>query len=270
MLIEHCQRVPERMIPPPGGNRHGRRRMRARAGRVPHADERTDDGRRRLLLSHHAGRTSGNAHRIEIWYAAVPGTLYLMAGGGMGSDWVRNLVAEPAVTVELAGTEHRRDGSRDRGRRRSRGAPGRSCSTSTSPAITAATSPSGTGARCPSRWTSSIRRRRSTAWRGGGIRASICSSRADDAGPAVRTGGQRRRCRRQRVLGEVPPVGEGPDPRGRPRHGRLGPALLRRGTRMAGSPGVGMAVPKRAVAQRASCTAERPRHFRGSRPDCWG
>ena len=53
------------------------------------------------------GRTSGNAHRMEIWYAAVPGTLYLMAGGGMSSDWVRNLVAEPTVTVELAGTVHR-------------------------------------------------------------------------------------------------------------------------------------------------------------------
>jgi hypothetical protein len=40
----------------------------------------------------------------------VPGTLYLMAGGGMGSDWVRNLVAEPAVTVELDGEARRASG----------------------------------------------------------------------------------------------------------------------------------------------------------------
>jgi deazaflavin-dependent oxidoreductase (nitroreductase family) len=56
------------------------------------------------------GRRSGKAHRIEIWYAAVPGTLYLMAGGRTESDWVQNLVAEPAVTVEIDGTEHRATG----------------------------------------------------------------------------------------------------------------------------------------------------------------
>ena len=56
------------------------------------------------------GRTSGKAHRIEIWYAAVPEGLYLMAGGGMKSDWVRNLVADPAVTVEIDGTELRATG----------------------------------------------------------------------------------------------------------------------------------------------------------------
>ena len=56
------------------------------------------------------GRVSGDPHRIEIWYAAVPGTLYLMAGGGMGSDWVRNLVADPAVTVELDGADRRATG----------------------------------------------------------------------------------------------------------------------------------------------------------------
>jgi len=56
------------------------------------------------------GRTTGKPHRIEIWYAAVPGTLFLMAGGGTGSDWVRNLVADPAVTVQVDGVEHRATG----------------------------------------------------------------------------------------------------------------------------------------------------------------
>lgn len=56
------------------------------------------------------GRRSGRAHRIEIWYAAAGETLYLLAGAGTGSDWVRNLVAEPAVTVEIDGTERRATG----------------------------------------------------------------------------------------------------------------------------------------------------------------
>ena len=52
------------------------------------------------------GRCSGRPHRIEIWYAADGDTLYLLAGGGRGSDWVRNLEADPAVSVELNGMTH--------------------------------------------------------------------------------------------------------------------------------------------------------------------
>lgn len=47
------------------------------------------------------GRRSGRPHRIEIWYVAEGDTLYLLAGGGRGSDWVRNLEAEPVVSVEV-------------------------------------------------------------------------------------------------------------------------------------------------------------------------
>jgi deazaflavin-dependent oxidoreductase (nitroreductase family) len=47
------------------------------------------------------GRRSGRPHRIEIWYAADGGTLYLLAGGGRSSDWVQNLLADPDVQVEL-------------------------------------------------------------------------------------------------------------------------------------------------------------------------
>jgi deazaflavin-dependent oxidoreductase (nitroreductase family) len=47
------------------------------------------------------GRRSGRPHRIEIWYAAHDDTLYLLAGGGAASDWVRNLMADAAVEVEL-------------------------------------------------------------------------------------------------------------------------------------------------------------------------
>ena len=49
------------------------------------------------------GRRSGRAHRIEIWFAVRDGTLYMLAGGGERSDWVRNLMVEPRVTIELGG-----------------------------------------------------------------------------------------------------------------------------------------------------------------------
>jgi deazaflavin-dependent oxidoreductase (nitroreductase family) len=46
------------------------------------------------------GRVTGEPHEIEIWFA-IHGhdTLYMLAGGGDRSDWVRNLRAAPAVTV---------------------------------------------------------------------------------------------------------------------------------------------------------------------------
>ena len=53
------------------------------------------------------GRRTGRPHRIEIWYARDGDRLFLLAGGGRSSDWVRNLVADPAVSVEVDGVEHR-------------------------------------------------------------------------------------------------------------------------------------------------------------------
>ncbi len=55
------------------------------------------------------GRNSGRPHEIEIWYAPTDDgrTLYLLAGGGDTSDWVRNLRAEPSCTVRIG----RRDSS---------------------------------------------------------------------------------------------------------------------------------------------------------------
>lgn len=52
------------------------------------------------------GRTSGKPHRIEIWFAAEDGRVYLLSGGRDRSDWVRNLMANPVVTLELR-DEHR-------------------------------------------------------------------------------------------------------------------------------------------------------------------
>ncbi|MFN8025821.1 MAG: nitroreductase/quinone reductase family protein [Acidimicrobiia bacterium] len=50
------------------------------------------------------GRVSGQPHEIEIWFAVDPAngtTLHMLAGAGDASDWVRNLMADPAVTVRV-------------------------------------------------------------------------------------------------------------------------------------------------------------------------
>jgi deazaflavin-dependent oxidoreductase (nitroreductase family) len=47
------------------------------------------------------GRVSGRPHEIEIWFGARNGTVYLLSGSEK-SDWVRNLLKDPAVTVRLA------------------------------------------------------------------------------------------------------------------------------------------------------------------------
>src|SRR5919199_3234186 len=52
------------------------------------------------------GRRTGRPHRIEIWFAAQEGRMYLLAGGRERSDWVRNLRANAHVTVELGGETH--------------------------------------------------------------------------------------------------------------------------------------------------------------------
>ena len=47
------------------------------------------------------GRVSGRPHTIEIWFALHDRTLYLLSGGGDRSDWVRNLLAWPQVSVRI-------------------------------------------------------------------------------------------------------------------------------------------------------------------------
>lgn len=49
------------------------------------------------------GRKTGNPHTIEIWFALEGSTLYMLAGNGERSDWVRNLQKEPDVQVRLDG-----------------------------------------------------------------------------------------------------------------------------------------------------------------------
>lgn len=47
------------------------------------------------------GRRTGAPHTIEIWAAEHEGVLYLLAGGGEQSDWVRNLRAHFVVRVRV-------------------------------------------------------------------------------------------------------------------------------------------------------------------------
>ena len=50
------------------------------------------------------GRVTGNPHEIEIWFGARENRLYLLSGGGRDSDWVKNLLKNPAVTLRIAKT----------------------------------------------------------------------------------------------------------------------------------------------------------------------
>ncbi len=47
------------------------------------------------------GRKTGRPHEIEIWYGAAGDTIYMLSGGGRRSDWVRNLLENPGVSVRI-------------------------------------------------------------------------------------------------------------------------------------------------------------------------
>jgi deazaflavin-dependent oxidoreductase (nitroreductase family) len=51
------------------------------------------------------GRITGNPHEIEIWFALDEGIVHLLAGGGERSDWVRNIIDSPTVTLRIGDVE---------------------------------------------------------------------------------------------------------------------------------------------------------------------
>ena len=51
------------------------------------------------------GRVSGEPREIEIWFALEGSTLYMLSGGRDRSDWVRNLMREPAVAIRIGDEE---------------------------------------------------------------------------------------------------------------------------------------------------------------------
>ena len=57
----------------------------------------------RIMVLTHTGRKSGLRRRTPVNYALVDGEIYCTAGFGKGSDWYRNLMANPTVEVWLPG-----------------------------------------------------------------------------------------------------------------------------------------------------------------------
>jgi deazaflavin-dependent oxidoreductase (nitroreductase family) len=53
------------------------------------------------------GRVTGKPHKIEIWFGLVGNTCYLLSGGMDKSDWVKNLLKNPSVTVRIGGQTFR-------------------------------------------------------------------------------------------------------------------------------------------------------------------
>src|SRR5687768_2538466 len=47
------------------------------------------------------GRVSGKPREIEIWFGLMGLTLYMLSGGRDRSDWVRNLLDQPEVSVRI-------------------------------------------------------------------------------------------------------------------------------------------------------------------------
>ena len=48
------------------------------------------------------GRVSGEPREIEIWFGLEDQTLYMLAEGRERSNWVKNLLKTPEVTVRIA------------------------------------------------------------------------------------------------------------------------------------------------------------------------
>lgn len=47
------------------------------------------------------GRKSGRPHEIEIWFVHHEGAYYLVSEGGEAADWVKNIRANPNVTLRV-------------------------------------------------------------------------------------------------------------------------------------------------------------------------
>jgi len=55
----------------------------------------------RIMVIKHLGRRSGQVRMAPVNYAPVGGELYCTAGFGSGSDWYRNIMANPQVELWL-------------------------------------------------------------------------------------------------------------------------------------------------------------------------
>ncbi|MCJ7624261.1 MAG: nitroreductase family deazaflavin-dependent oxidoreductase [Anaerolineaceae bacterium] len=55
----------------------------------------------RIMVITHTGRKTGLRRRTPVNYAIMDGEIYCLAGYGEGSDWYRNMLANPEVEVWL-------------------------------------------------------------------------------------------------------------------------------------------------------------------------
>ncbi len=70
-----------------------------RLGLGPFMNRREVSGQ--IMVITHTGRKSGQQRRTPVNYALVDGEVYCMAGFGAGSDWCRNIQANPQVEIWL-------------------------------------------------------------------------------------------------------------------------------------------------------------------------
>ncbi len=54
-----------------------------------------------------SGRVTRRPHEIEIWFGMSDSTIYMLSGGGEGSDWVRNIAKTAEVAVRIGGRKFR-------------------------------------------------------------------------------------------------------------------------------------------------------------------
>jgi deazaflavin-dependent oxidoreductase (nitroreductase family) len=57
----------------------------------------------RIMVIKHRGRKSGREYLTPVNYAIVDGEIYCTAGFGSGSDWYRNMLADPIIELWLPG-----------------------------------------------------------------------------------------------------------------------------------------------------------------------
>jgi deazaflavin-dependent oxidoreductase (nitroreductase family) len=51
------------------------------------------------------GRKTGLRREIEIWFVELNSRFYVLAEHGYKAQWVRNILANPSVTIRLAGRQ---------------------------------------------------------------------------------------------------------------------------------------------------------------------
>lgn len=62
------------------------------------------DSQSKLGYLETTGRVSGQLRETEIWFALEDNHLYILSGGGLAKDWVRNAQQQPQVRFRIGET----------------------------------------------------------------------------------------------------------------------------------------------------------------------